>query len=283
MAQSVRERFSPHDNFQYPSMQSLHRYRCKGLSAYNKKSMYWLTTILFTNKQRNDKILHSMPDVELYHLIATPMSDEQAAAYKPTAESIGSQHVPLGGQSGGIFFFTTYAGAANHAEFIQENQGLTTESNKNIYVVRAKSKNADIKYPVWQLDYEATRDYFFDLFLARANISPIKFDDVKVSAVNGGLQIQDGKKFMRLRKFMPEHSGLIEKIVGHLYTKEKSFQDKYDDLLQTVVIGADQDTRHFAVKTTKCPVNLSVEKIENTIKPIQSSQIDKWNQRYRRL
>ena len=223
-----------------------------------------------------------MTETKLYHIISNPMTAEQAADYKLTAESIASKQVPLGNQSGGYFFFTTRDGVADHAKFSQETSGLTTDSNKNIYVVQAKVDINDIKYPAWQLDYEATRDYFFDLFLARAAIDPIKFDEITISAKDKVLQIQNGKKFMKLREFMPEHSGLIEKIVAHLYAKEKSFQNKYDEFLQKVVLGADTDTTYFAIKTTKCPTLVSYEKIENTIKPVQSSQIAKWRARYQK-
>ena len=123
-----------------------------------------------------------MTEIKLYHIISNPMTAEQAADYKLTAESIESKQTPLGNQSGGYFFFTTRDGVADHAKFIQETSGLTTDSNKNIYVVQAKVDINDIKYPAWQLDYEATRDYFFGLLLARAAIAPIQFDNITRSA-----------------------------------------------------------------------------------------------------
>lgn len=223
-----------------------------------------------------------MTEIKLYHLISNPMTAEQAAGYKPTPESISSKYTPLGNQSGGYYFFTTRDGVDNHAKFIQETSGLTTNSDTNIYIVMAEANIKDIKYPIWQLDYEATRDYFFDLFLARATISPIEFDDVIISANDKTLVIQNGKKLTKLREFKSEHSGLIERIVKHLYTKEKSFQSKYNEFLYKVITGAGDATTHFAIKTTQCPTLVSCEKVENTIEPVRSSQIDKWRARYQR-
>ena len=188
---------------------------------------------------------------------------------------------PLGGQSNGFFFFTTRHGADNHAKFQQELKSLTTASTTNLYMTTAQIDNTDIKYPTWQLDYEATRDCFFELFLNYTAQKPIKFQDVIISANNKTLQIQDGKKFMRLREFAPEHSGLIEKVVAYLYTQNKTFQIEYNRLLQNVIMGNGDDTTGFAVKTTKCPPLLSCTKINNTIQPIQSSQIAKWFDRYK--
>ena len=192
--------------------------------------------------------------------------------------------MPLGNQSNGFFFFTTRCAADNHAKFQQEKKSLTTVSQTNLYLITAEINIDDVRYPVWQLDYEAMRDYFFDLLLNRAIVAPIGFLDVKIMAVNKTLQIQDGNKFMKLREFTPEHSGLIEKIVAFLYLKDKNFQTEYNNLLHNVLIGdkSNDDTTAFAIKTIKCPHLLSCEKIENTIQPIQSSQIAKWYDRYNR-
>ena len=219
----------------------------------------------------------------IYHL-TKPMTPDQAAAFsKDLNKNIVLPPIePLGGQSNGFFFFTTQQGADNHSKFQQEYNSLTTASATNLYLTTAQIDTKDVKYPDWQLDYEATRDYFFDLFLKYYDSESIKFQDVIVSVNNKILQIQDGKKFMRLREFGPEHSGLIEKIVKYLYPRDKKFQFEYDKLLHTVITGQGKDTTSFAIKTTKCPPFLSCEKIDNTIQPIQSSQIAKWFDRYKK-
>lgn len=223
-----------------------------------------------------------MSEITLYHLIAQPMDSSQAAACRLDAESIVSKRVPLGNQSGGAFFFTTQNGIENHSKEMQGQFGLNKASEKNLYIVTAKIDEEKIKYPQWQLDYEAMRDDLFDLIFARASITPVKFGDVNISVVNGVLQVQDGKKFMRLRSFAPEHSGLIERIVEYLYNNESSFRAKYDKLLHDVIMGIGNDTTYYAVKTTECPLLLSCVKSENVLPVIQSSQISKWNQRYRK-
>jgi len=222
-----------------------------------------------------------MAKVTIYHL-TKPMTAEQAADFSSDLnKNIALPPIaPLGNQSNGFFFFTTRQGADNHAKFQQETQSLTTSSTSNLYLITAQVDTKDIKYPTWQLDYEATRDYFFELFFNRASVNPIQFQDITISTNNKTLQIQDGKKFMKLREFAPEHSGLIEKIVALLYLTDKSFQTEYNQLLQNIMLGRGDDTTAFAVKTTKCPVLLSCEKIENTIQPVQSSQIAKWFNKY---
>jgi hypothetical protein len=222
-----------------------------------------------------------MSKVTIYHL-TKPMTEEQAAIF---ASDLNKNialppKMPLGDQSNGFFFFTTRQGADNHAKFQQETKSLTTSSLLNLYLVTAQIETKDVKYPTWQLDYEATRDYFFELFFNRAKIKPIKFQDVIVSTNNKTLQIQNGKKFMKLREFLPEHSGLIEKIVAALYLTDKSFKNEYNQLLQKVLLDNEDDAIFFAIKTTKCPNLLSCEKIANTIQPVQSSQIAKWFNRY---
>ena len=223
-----------------------------------------------------------MSEITLYHLISQPMDAEQAISYGLKAENIMAKRVPLGNQSGGAFFFTTQTGIENHSKEMQSQVGLNVESKKNLYMVTAKVDLDSIKYPQWQLDYEAMRDDLFDLIFARVNIAPIEFDNVNVSVVSDTLQIKDGEKFMRLRSFAPEHSGLIERIVKYLYNKESMFKVKYDNLLRDVVMGVGQDTEYYAVKTMNCPRLLSCVKLENTIPVVKSSQIAKWNQRYRK-
>lgn len=222
-----------------------------------------------------------MAKVNIYHL-TKPMTEEQAAIFAGDLNKniTPPPTMPLGNQSNGFFFFTTRQGADNHAKFQQETKSLTTSSLLNLYLITAQIETKDVKYPTWQLDYEATRDYFFELFFNHANVKPIKFQDIVVSTNNKTLQIQNGKKFIKLREFAPEHSGLIEKIVVALYLTDKNFKDEYNQLLQNVILGNDDDTTSFAVKTTKCPTLLSCEKIANTIQPVQSSQIAKWFNRY---
>ena len=230
--------------------------------------------------QKSGKI-KNMSKVTIYHL-TKPMTAEQAAAFSSDLnKNIKLPPItPLGNQSNGFFFFTTPQGADNHAKFQQEKQSLTTASTSNLYLTTAQVETKDVKYPTWQLDYEATRDYFFKLFFNRANVNPIKFQDITISTNNKTLQIQDGKKFIKLREFTPEHSGLIEKIVALLYLTDKNFKTEYNQLLQNVMLGLGDDTTALAVKTTKCPTLLSCEKIDNTIQPVQSSQIAKWFNKY---
>ncbi|MBQ1927976.1 MAG: hypothetical protein II179_02825, partial [Alphaproteobacteria bacterium] len=122
-----------------------------------------------------------MSEITLYHLISQPMDAEQAVSYGLKAENIMAKRVPLGNQSGGAFFFTTQSGIENHSKEMQSQVGLNVESKKNLYMVTAKVDSDSIKYPQWQLDYEAMRDDIFDLIFARVNIAPIEFDNVNVS------------------------------------------------------------------------------------------------------
>lgn len=222
-----------------------------------------------------------MQKITLYHL-TKPMTPEQVAIF---ASDLNKNitlppTMPLGNQSNGFFFFTTRDGVDNHIKFQQEKKSLTTASATNLYLTTAQIDLKDAKYPNWQLDYEATRDYFFDLFLKYFTATQSKFQGITISVNKNTLQIQNGEKFMRLREFGAEHSGLIEKLVQYLYLKDKNFQIEYNKLLQDIMTGKGDDTTGFAVKTTKCPILLSCEKIENTIQPVQSSQIAKWFNRY---
>ena len=224
-----------------------------------------------------------MAKVTIYHL-TKPMTADQANLFAADLnKNITLPPIaPLGNQSNGFFFFTTRQGADNHAKFQQELNSLNSASLTNLYMVSAQIDTKDVKYPTWQLDYEATRDYFFELFFNIASQQAIKFQDVVVSTNGKVLQIQDGTKIMKLRDYSPEHSGFIERVVAYLYLKNKKFQDDYNKLLQNVMLGNGDDTVGFAVKTTKCPKLVSFEKINNTIQPIQSTQIAKWFDRYRR-
>lgn len=224
-----------------------------------------------------------MNKVTIYHL-TKPMTADAAAIF---AADLNKNiklppRAPLGGQSNGYFFFTTRDSADNHAVFQQETKSLTTDSETNLYMIKSLVDINTIKYPTWQLDYEATKDLFFEIIFNRANISPIKFGDIVISATDKALQIQIGKNFKRLREFKPEHSGLIEKIVVHLYKTEKTFKNKYDNLLQDIIMGRGDDITAFAIKTTKCPNLISCEKVENTIQPLKTSQIAKWCAKYHR-
>ena len=224
-----------------------------------------------------------MKKIKIYHL-TKPMTAQQAADFSVDLNAnIKLPPIPpLGGQSNGFFFFTTYQAACNHAEFQQETQSLTTQSDKNLYMITSNVDISDIKYPNWQLDYEATKDYFFEIFFNRANIVPIKFDDVIISVKDNTLQIQDGKKFMKLRNFKPEHSGLIEKIVAYLYNNESVFRQKYDELFTNIVNGQGDNFSIFAIKAKQCPTLNSCDKIENKIPPVNTSQIKKWHAKYNR-
>ena len=224
-----------------------------------------------------------MKKIKIYHL-TKPMTAQQAAEFAVDLNANIKPPLipPLGGQSNGFFFFTTYESACNHAEFQQETQSLTTQSDKNLYMITSNVDISDIKYPNWQLDYEATKDYFFKIFFNRANIAPIKFDDVIISVKDNTLQIQDGKKFMKLRNFKPEHSGLIEKIVTYLYNNESVFRQKYNELFTDIVNGRGDNFSIFAIKAKQCPILCSCEKIENKISPVKTSQINKYCSKYSR-
>ena len=226
----------------------------------------------------------AMKNTEIYH-ITKPMTPIQANAFFASLSfaDLMAKRIPLGEQSNGIFFFTTRDAAQNHINFQQHEKSLYKHSNSNLYLITAELTDQDIIFPNCQLDYEAVCDDMFNLFIKYATIQPIRFRYVRAHTIGNILHIQYKTVFKKLRKFDPEHSGMIEQIATHLYKTNPEFQQEYNNLLHTIIAGHGSDTTNFAIKLQNCPNIKKYTKVENTIDeiPPKISQIDKWKQRYK--
>lgn len=219
-------------------------------------------------------------NITLYHVI-TPIDDATFNKIKTTGYFNPSQNA-LGGQSNGYYFFTNVQATQNHIKDMQDTWEHNPE--KHAYIAECKIDYKDIKYPDWQLDYEAMQDFLFDMILDVVKNNNINFDDIKITTNdNKTLQLSVNGKFSRLKEFTPNsHSGIVERISDFLYHANKDFQKKYDDLLKETFLGNGENQNLYAVKTKNRQKITNITKIENkqNIQPENNSQINKFLARY---
>ena len=192
---------------------------------------------------------------------------------------------PLGGQSGGYYFFTTYSGALHHIETNKDIWG--GDIDKSPYIAEVEIDLNTIKYPIWKLDYEAMQDFMFEMIYDVASVHSIKFDNIEIKSSNDKKLIlcYDGK-FSRIQSFYAnKHSGLVEKIADFLYRNDTNFRKNYDELLFDVLIGKGENQELYAVKTTqhqKISKMIKIEQEPIVKQTVANSQIDKFLSRYAR-
>ena len=229
-------------------------------------------------KSATDKI--KPKSVTLYHII-TPIDDATFNQIKQSGYFNPSKNA-LGGQSNGYYFFTNRQAAEHHIETMQD----TWENNpeKHAYLAECKIDFSDVKYPDWQLDYEATQDFLFDMILDAAKNNTISFDNIKISAIdNKTMQLSVNGKFSRIRNFNPNsHSGIVERVSEFLYQNNKDFRRKYDDLLNEALCDTGENQNLYAVKTKTKHTITNITKIEQTptVAVASNSQISKFLSRY---
>lgn len=229
-------------------------------------------------KSATDKI--KSKSVTLYHII-TPIDDATFNQIKQSGYFNPSKNA-LGGQSNGYYFFTNRQAAEHHIETMQDT--WETAPAKRAYLAECKIDFSAVKYPEWQLDYEAMQDFLFDMILDAAKNNTISFDDIKISAIdNKTMQLSVNGKFSRIRKFNPNsHSGIVERVSEFLYQNNKDFRRKYDDLLNEAFCGTGENQNLYAVKTKTKQKITNITKIEQTptVAVAPSSQISKFLSRY---
>lgn len=221
--------------------------------------------------------------IVLYHVLS-PISDQDFAKIENSGY-FDMSNGALGGQSNGYYFFTTRFGADYHVKNMRDSWDFS--NNKHAYIVECEIDSATIKYPDWKLDYESTQDFLFDMIYDAAHEQPIRFDNIKIDAVdNKKLAITNNGVFSRISEFSPDiHSGLVEKTSDFLYNHNKTFRMKYDELLQNVFNGIGNNLELYAVKTTHKHKITKTEKIQDQPTNAQTvihSQINKFWSRYGR-
>ena len=237
-----------------------------------------MNTTIEKLKSATDKI--KSKEIILYHVI-TPIDDATFNQIKQSGY-FNPSHNALGGQSNGYYFFTNRQAAEYHIETMQDT--WETDPAKRAYLAECKINLADVKYPDWQLDYEAMQDFLFDMILDAAKNNPISFDDIKISASeNKTMQLSVNGKFSRIKSFnASNHSGIVERVSEFLYQNNKDFRRKYDDLLNEVFCGTGENQNLYAVKTKTKHKITNLTKIEQTPNTTiaTNSQINKFLSRY---
>ena len=237
-----------------------------------------MNTTIEKLKSATDKI--KSKEIILYHVI-TPIDDATFNQIKQSGY-FNPSHNALGGQSNGYYFFTNRKAAEYHIETMQDT--WENAPAKHAYLAECKINLADVKYPDWQLDYEAMQDFLFDMILDAAKNSTICFDDIKISASeNKIMQLSVNGKFSRIKSFnASSHSGIVERISNFLYQSNKEFRRKYDDLLNEVFCGIGVNQNLYAVKTKTKHKITNLTKIEQTPNTTiaTNSQINKFLSRY---
>ena len=229
-------------------------------------------------KSATDKV--KSKDITLYHVI-TPIDNATFNQIKQSGYFNSSQNA-LGGQSNGYYFFTNHQAAQNHIDTMQDTWENTP--NKQAYLAECKVDFNNVKYPEWQLDYEAMQDFLFDMIMDAAKNTNISFDNIKISvAENKTLILSVNGKFSRIKEFNPNsHSGLVERTSDFLYKCNPEFRQKYDNLLKETFFGTGENQNLYAVKT-KIPQKITnITKIEQKpdAQTITNSQIHKFLSRY---
>lgn len=220
--------------------------------------------------------------VVLYHVIS-PIDEQKLNSIEKNGCFDISKNA-LGGQSDGYYFFTTRQAAEYH---IDTNKDVWVYGGgKNAYLVECETDLNSVKYPDWQLDYEATQDFLFDIIHDFARERSIVFDDVKIEAPDKNkLNILVNGTFFRITNFNADkHSGLIEKTVDFLYNHNEKFKHTYDNLLKNIMTGNISDKELCAVKTVFKQKITKITKIEqnDVQKTPDNSQIEKFLARYGR-
>ncbi len=229
-------------------------------------------------KSATDKI--KSKEIILYHII-TPIDNATFNQIKQSGYFNPSQNA-LGGQSNGYYFFTNRQAAENHIKNMQDN--WDNSSGKQAYLTECKVDFNDIKYPEWQLDYEAMQDFLFDMIIDAVKNNDIKFNDIHIrTSDNKALEISENGKFSRIKSFNPNsHSGLVEHISDFLYKHNKDFRQKYDNLLKEAFLGTGENQNLYAVKTKTKQKITNITQIEKKpdIQTVTNSQINKFLSRY---
>jgi hypothetical protein len=229
-------------------------------------------------KSATDKI--KSKEIILYHVI-TPIDDATFNQIKQSGY-FNPSHNALGGQSNGYYFFTNRQAAELHIKTVQDT--WENVPAKHAYLAECKIDFKDVKYPEWQLDYEAMQDFLFDMILDTAKNNTICFDDIKISASeNKIMQLSVNGKFSRIKSFIASnHSGIVERVSEFLYQNNKDFRRKYDDLLNEVFCGIGVYQNLYAVKTKTKHKITNITKIEKTPDATiaTNSQINKFLSRY---
>ena len=160
-----------------------------------------MNTTIEKLKSATNKI--KLKNITLYHVI-TPIDDTALNQIKQSGYFNPSQNA-LGGQSNGYYFFTNHQAAQYHIETMQDT--WENKPGKHAYLAECTIDIKDVKYPDWQLDYEAMQDFLFDMILDAAKNNTICFDDIKISASeNKTMQLSVNGKFSRIKSFIKANS-----------------------------------------------------------------------------